>query len=225
MTGCCLRFVHGKQAEGLQCSRRSMAGYVALREKRVKPDQFMDLVRRRRAVFPPVYTDAPIEAAWIADLLEAANWAPTHRRTEPWRFHVFRGDGRQKLADFMAGAYTRITAPEKFSEATREKFRLNALRSDTVIAIVLRRDPQERIPEWEEVASLAAAVQNLWLCATAYGLGGYWSTPGLIREVGPWLGLPEGERCVGLFYLGHYDMPEMPGQRGPVAEKVTWHTD
>lgn len=190
----------------------------------MEPQTLHDLIRKRRAIFPPVFTDQPIPEEVIAELLEAANWAPTHRRTEPWRFHVFRGGARERLATFIAEAYTRITDPGKFSETTREKMRGNVLRSDTVILLILHRDPQERIPEWEEVAALGAAVQNLWLSATAHGLGGYWSTPGLIREIGAWLGLPEGEKCMGLFYLGHYAMPELPGQRNPVAEKTVWHT-
>jgi nitroreductase len=182
-----------------------------------------DLIRRRRAIFPPVFTDQPISEEVIRDLLEAANWAPTHRRTEPWRFQVFRGPARERLAAFMADTYTRLTDPAKFSDTARDKMRNNVLRSDTVILLILQRDPQERIPEWEEVAALGAAVQNLWLSATAHGLGGYWSSPGLIREIGPWLMLPEGQRCLGIFYLGHYEMPEIPGQRNPVEEKTVWH--
>jgi nitroreductase len=184
---------------------------------------FHAVIRRRRAIFPPVFTDQPISEEVIRGLLEAANWAPTHRRTEPWRFQVFRGPARERLATFMADTYTRLTDPAKFSETTREKMRNNVLRSDTIILLILQRDPQERIPEWEEVAALGAAVQNLWLSATAHGLGGYWSTPGLIREIGPWLSLPEGQRCLGIFYLGHYEMPENPGQRNPVEEKTVWH--
>ena len=41
----------------------------------------------------------------------------------------------------------------------------------------MQRDPGERIPEWEELASVACAVQNMWLSATSYGIGAYWSSP------------------------------------------------
>lgn len=30
-------------------------------------------------------------------MLEAANWAPTHGRTEPWRFVVLSPDGLQEM--------------------------------------------------------------------------------------------------------------------------------
>ncbi len=32
-------------------------------------------------------------------MLEAANWAPTHGRTEPWRYTVLGQEGMQAFAD------------------------------------------------------------------------------------------------------------------------------
>ena len=48
-----------------------------------------DIIKKRRSVFPAQYSDEPIAQADIEKVLEAANWAPTHRYTEPWRFKVF----------------------------------------------------------------------------------------------------------------------------------------
>ena len=102
------------------------------------------------------------------------------------------------------------------------KTRNNPLRASAVIAIIMQRDPDERIPEWEEIASVAAAVQNMWLTCTAHGIGAYWSTPQAILQGTGFLGLGEGERCLGLFYMGHYDREEIPGKRGSIEEKVEW---
>ncbi|MCF8238695.1 MAG: nitroreductase [Saprospiraceae bacterium] len=184
-----------------------------------------NLIARRRSVFPPVFTDQPIEKEIIVQLLENANWAPNHRRTEPWRFQVFRGQALLRLADFMAKAYRDKATETSYSETKELKTRKNILRSDTVIVIILQHDPEEKVPEWEEIAAVAAAVQNLWLSTTAYGLGGYWSTPSTLPALTDWLDLPEGQRCMGIFYLGHYEMPQIPGQRGPVAEKIKWVED
>ncbi len=181
-----------------------------------------ELIASRRSIFPPVFTEQPVDRAILVQLLENANWAPNHRKTEPWRFQVFRGDARQRLAEFMARAYREQTPEASFSEAREQKVRKNILKSDTVILIILQRDLQERVPEWEEVAALAAAVQNLWLTATAYGLGGYWSTPSTLPALTDWLELDPGQRCLGLFYLGYHEMPSLPGERGPSAEKVVW---
>lgn len=86
----------------------------------------------------------------------------------------------------------------------------------------MQRDPAERVPEWEEVAAVACAVQNLWLSCTAYGIGGYWSTPHSIIEAREFLELADGERCLGLFYLGYHQMPDLPGRRIPITQKITW---
>ena len=47
-----------------------------------------NLIRNRRSVFPDQYNDRPIARETLERLLEAANWAPTHKKTEPWRFRV-----------------------------------------------------------------------------------------------------------------------------------------
>lgn len=183
-----------------------------------------DLIRRRRAIFPKTYIPGkPVERALIEQLLENANWAPTHRLTEPWRFKVFHSEAsRQKLSAYLVDFYLKNTAPEQFSEEKMKKSGENPLLAGAVIAIVMQRDPEERIPEFEEVASVAMAVENMWLTCTALGLGCYWSTPRAALEVGAFLDLQPGERCLGLFYLGWHEMPELPGKRKPVVEKTVW---
>jgi hypothetical protein len=41
-------------------------------------------------------------------------------------------------------------------------------------------------------------------------------------EANEFLDLQPGQRCLGLFYLGWHEMPELAGKRKPVAEKVVW---
>ncbi|HRJ16135.1 MAG TPA: nitroreductase family protein, partial [Saprospiraceae bacterium] len=55
-----------------------------------------DIIRRRRSVYPKMYADRPLSEDIIREVLENANWAPTHRLTEPWRFRVFRGDALRR---------------------------------------------------------------------------------------------------------------------------------
>lgn len=182
------------------------------------------LIRRRRSVFPPTYIPGkPVERALIEQLLENANWAPTHRLTEPWRFKVFHSEeSRQRLSAYLSDFYLKNTAPESFSEEKMKKSGENPLRAGAVIAIVMQRDPEERIPEFEEIASVAMAVQNVWLTCAAEGLGCYWSTPRAALEANTFLELLPGERCLGFFYLAWHEMPDTPGKRRAVAEKTTW---
>ncbi len=186
---------------------------------------FTSLMRSRASIFPPMYTDAEVDEEIIREMLENANWAPNHKKTEPWRFKVFRGAARQRLADFMSSWYKDNTPAESFSDRKFKKLSTNPLRANTIIAIVLHRDPDERLPEWEEVAAVACAVQNMWLTSTAHGLGGYWSSPGLIRHMDAFLGLAANERCLGLFYVAHHQAPEIQRERGSIDDKVEWLTE
>ncbi len=187
-------------------------------------DSISGLIRRRRSVFPPTYVSGKtIERDLIEQLLENANWAPTHRLTEPWRFRVFHSaESRQRLGDYLSDFYRRHTPPEQFSQVKMEKAAANPLLSGAVIAIVMQRDPAGSIPEFEEIASVAMAVQNMWLSCAALGLGCYWSTPRAALEADVFLELKPGERCLGFFYMGWSDMPAPEGKRSPVADKTVW---
>jgi len=40
----------------------------------------LEIIRNRRSIFPAQYNDTPITREAIETILEAANWAPTHRK-------------------------------------------------------------------------------------------------------------------------------------------------
>ncbi|MCB0563315.1 MAG: nitroreductase [Phaeodactylibacter sp.] len=191
----------------------------------ITAEQANELIRQRRAVFPNTYTNEPIPDEIVKEILENANWAPTHKLTEPWRFKVFRDKALLRLGQYLAQWYKEHTSPEQFLERKYNKSLTNPQRSSCVIAICMQRDPQERVPEWEELAAVASAVQNMWLSCTAYGIGCYWSSPRSILEANEFLDLKEGERCLGLFYMGYHDMPAIAGKREPIENKVTWITE
>lgn len=179
-----------------------------------------DLIKNRRAVFPAQYNDKPIERSQIEQILEAANWAPTHKKTEPWRFKVVTGKAKAELGDFLAKKYEETESKPKSFKIN--KLKENPRRSAAVIAICMQRDPQESLPEWEEIAATAMAVQNMWLGCAELGIGCYWSSPGLIKYAGEFFGLAEGERCLGFFYMGNYSEQIPESSRGPIAEKTVW---
>lgn len=179
------------------------------------------IIRTRRSIFPPEYIDKEIPRDVIEAILENANFAPTHRLTQPWRFTIFRGEGLKKLADFLGETYRSQTTPESFSEAKYEGTRNKVLKSSCVIAINMALHP-EKVPEWEELAAVASAVQNMWLTATALDVGAYWSTPGNLTALEHFLHLEPNQKCVGLFFMGYYQAKEKPAVRKPIDEKLTW---
>ena len=180
-----------------------------------------DLIRRRRAIFPKTYIPGKeIARETIEQVLENANWAPTHKRSQPWRFKVFHSENsRTRLGDYLVG-FNEKNGKDPLTPEKRNKIRENPLRAGCVIALCIHPDPT--LPEWEEVAALACAVQNMWLTCASLGIGAYWSSPRAALEAREFLGLAETEKCFGLFYMGWHEMPEIPGMRSPVAEKTSF---
>lgn len=189
------------------------------------PAQFDALIRARRSIQPvQLEPGRRIPDDVIHQLLENANWAPTHKRTEPWRFVVFADEGRRRLAEFQAALY-RQQAGEFVDEKKYQKLLHNPLLASHIIAIGMKR--HHVLPEVEEIEAVACAVQNLHLSAVAHGLGGYWGSGGItyVEEAKPFFGLGPEDKLLGFFYLGY--VQQQPGRnlRKPIDEKVTWVTE
>lgn len=183
-----------------------------------------DVIRNRRTVKPKGYDDRELDEAVIHEILENASWAPTHGMTEPWRFTVFVGDARQKLADFLAATYKEITPADSFKPNKYEGMSRNAMLARAVIVVGMKRQESQKITELDEIMAVACAVQNMHLTAAAHGLGGFWSTnvAAVSEQMRDFVGLGHNDRALGLFYLG-YPKGDFPiGNRQPIAEKVRW---
>lgn len=179
-----------------------------------------DLIKRRRSIFPPQFLDKPIAKADLERLLEAANWAPNHNKTEPWRFKVLQGKSKSRLGEFLSKKYQEVVDRPK--QIKIKKLRTYPELSTAVIAICMQRDPNESVPEWEEIAAVSMAVQNMWLCCAEMGIGCFWSSPGLIKFMDEFFDLAEGEQCLGFLYMGYFEGEIPEGSRKPISDKVVW---
>ncbi len=187
-----------------------------------------DLIRARRSLKPAdMDAERPLPEALLLRVLENGTWAPTHGMTEPWKFHVFTGAGRQRLGEAMVAIYPQVTAPEAVRADKLEKLGRNPLLAPVVVACCVERRGGDKIPLLEEIQAVACALQNIMLSATAAGLGSFWSSPPLLgsREFGAWLGQGPEDRCIGLLYLGWPRPGRVPVTvpRRPLAEKMVFH--
>ena len=184
-----------------------------------------ELIHRRRSIFPPMFTGERIDDEVIKKILANANQAPSHKKTNPWRFHVITGEGLQKLADFFQTTYKSHISSEEFKEMKYKKLGTNPLKASHVIAIGAKLSPESGLPEWEEIAAVAASIQNLYLSVTASSLGGYWSSPVLmIKHIDQFIDLDENERCLGFFYIGvPQEALDLDVDKGDVSEKIKWY--
>jgi nitroreductase len=184
-----------------------------------------NIIQNRRSIFPKSYDPTrEIPKEVILQILENANAAPSHRLTEPFRFEVFQGESRQKMTDFMLKEYLENTPLEAQSENKKKKIQENPLLSPVVIVIKMKRHA-DLVAEWEEIAAVAMAVQNMWLTCTALGIGSYWSTPNsMVANAGKFIVLADDEQCLGLFYMGYpkTDTAFPAPKRTPIEDKILW---
>jgi nitroreductase len=187
-------------------------------------DQLNQLIRNRRSTFPKQYAEGKkVDDAIVEQVLENATWAPSHGNIQPWKFVVFTGEGLKKLAHFQSELY-KETTPDNFKETTYNNLKETPLKASHVIAICMKRDPNKKFPEVEEVSAVACAVQNMYLTITAYGLGGYWTTSGITyrEKAKEFFGLGDDDKLMGFFYIGEIAVPSPEKTRAASGEKIEW---
>lgn len=181
-------------------------------------EELFQIIKSRRSVMPSQYSEEEIPGEELELILESANWAPTHKKTEPWRFKVLSGNAKKRLAEFLVEKYRETTLPEAQSE--RKVFGMieKCLKSDKIILICMKTS--NLLPEWEELAATAMAVQNMWLMCNSLNIGSYWSSPNSISKMNEFIDLEGNENCYGIFYMGKFSGSKPEGSRKPVEDKI-----
>jgi nitroreductase len=152
--------------------------------------------RRTHKAFGP----EPVPQETLLELFELATLAPNHHLTQPWRFRVL---GPESLALL------------KEAGGPSEHEKLDRAPTLVVASAALSGD---LIQDEEDVCATAAAIMLVLLGATERGLASYWRTPGILRtERGrAAVGLPRGERLLGLLHFGPPAREPAPREREPV---------
>lgn len=183
------------------------------------------IIASRRSVKPTSMNGQKIADETVQQLLQMADWAPTHGYTEPWYFVVYGGDKVQQFCNDHAELYKQFTPAEKFNPGSYDKLKTQGDLASHVVAICMKRGSKPGIPVVEEVAAVACAVQNMWLSATSQGIAAYWGSGGMTFHpaMQDYLGLGDEDQVLGFFYLGYTNEPVQPGKRlKPLSEKVKW---
>ena len=190
---------------------------------------FAAISNRRSSGLSRLSTDL-VDRRLIEHMLEAANWAPSHGDTEPWRFTVFSGNGREALAELFDNAH-RDRQNGQLSLDVKDGHRKRVYAAPVWISIGMSPARRENgsllMTEEEEIIAVACAVQNLHLMASTLGLAGMWHSKG--SSVDPFvargLGLEPPDRLLGFFMCGKPASDPPQGIRRPMSEKVTWVED
>jgi nitroreductase len=191
---------------------------------------FIDLIQQRRSWKPAAMdADREVPRHLIETLLTAAQAAPTHGLTQPWRFRIFTGASRAALAESLPLVYDQVTPADEVRPEKRAKLKLVPLQVPVVISIGVATLPGGKISEREEICAVACAVQNMHLAATALGLAAMWSSPPLCSTPVGSAALGHGphELSLGFFYVGWprpgASAPAMPPREPMTPPRVVWN--
>lgn len=179
----------------------------------------------------------PVDPATLHHPLEAAHRAPSVGLMQPWRFvritdPVLRGNIHALVEQ------ERIRTAEALGERSDEFMRLKVegiLECGELLVAALMDRREEHIfgrrtlPEMD-LASVACAIQNMWLAARAENLGLGWVSmfdPAILARL---LAMPEGAKPVAILCLGHVEafysapMLELEGwTRGRPLQDLVFH--
>jgi nitroreductase len=165
------------------------------------PLSFDAAVRSRRT--HKVFGPEAVPATTLAELFDLARWAPNHHLTQPWRFRVV---GPRAL--------------EALKAATDDGGRKLDRAPTLIVATAVRNaDP---VADEEDMCAAACACFIVLTAAHARGLAGYWRTPAVLRTAAGLdaVGVPAGERVLGLLHLGPPARAAEPPERLPPADFV-----
>ena len=145
----------------------------------------------------------------LSRLLNAAHRAPSVGLMQPWRFiRITRAELRTAIAA-LAGEERQRTA-QALGERSAEFMRLKVegIEDCAELLVAALMDGREQhifgrrtLPEMD-LASLACAIQNLWLAARAEGLGMGWVSLFDPAALAALLGMPDGAKPVAILCLG-----------------------
>lgn len=171
-----------------------------------------------------------IAPATLARLLAAAHHAPSVGLMQPWRFiRITDGAIRRQIHDLVqaeridtAQAIGEYENTARMAEFMRLKVEGILQCSELLVATLCdRRDKhifgRRTLPEMD-IASVACAIQNLWLTARAEGLGMGWVSMFDPVKLGELLNIPADAKPVAVLCLGHVEA----FYAGPMLAEQHW---
>ena len=171
------------------------------------------------------FSSEPLPEDLLMRLLTAAHLAPSVGLMQPWRFiHIRDRRLRERVHALVDEERARTAAAlgERAEEFMRLK--VEGIRECAeVLVVALTHDREQYIfgrrtmPEMD-LASVACAIQNLWLVARAEGVGMGWVSLFDPESLAQLLGMPAGSRPVAVLCLGR--VPEF--YRRPMLEDTEW---
>lgn len=167
----------------------------------------------------------PLPEGLLQRLISAACMAPSVGYMQPWRFLHIRDRNLRKRIHVLVESERQNTA-EALGERGEAflKLKVEGILDCAEVLVVTLRDGREShifgrrtMPEMD-LASVACAIQNMWLLARAEGIGIGWVSLFEPRALAHLLGMPDDARPVAVLCIGHPSefLPQ------PMLEREGW---
>ncbi len=182
-----------------------------------------DAILNRRSHFVKEFTGQNLPGDFVEDLVKKSLQVPNHKLTHPWRFGIFGGESKNGLCTVMEDYYMKNTATEDFRQEKLDKIRLYKNQISHIVSIGYV--PSGRVPEWEELASTAMVVQNMYLLLSAHPhFAGYWTTGNGTgsNTMKKCTGLPENGVQLGFLFLGYVENKRTRTSEHDLSGVVSW---
>lgn len=159
-----------------------------------------EAIRSRRTTHS--FTREPVSNEVLERALQAANHAPCHKLTFPWRFTLVGPETRERLAELaveLKSASRKLTDEE--IGKIREKILLPAR---LVVAGQVRSENSDQ--SREDYAACACAIQNMMVSLAAEDTASKWSTGSITRHPETYRLVdadPVLEELIGFIWVGH----------------------
>ncbi|MCO5234139.1 MAG: nitroreductase [Chitinophagales bacterium] len=184
------------------------------------------IIKKRRTTSPDHFNGKPVDKQIVQEILDAANWAPNHKTTEPWRLFIFEPNKVKNFGKLHAQLYKEHTPENNFLEKKYQKLLHRADKASHVIVVGMSRSNVPGLPEQEEVAAVACAIQNMLLVATSHNVACFWGTGGMCYHPSfkYAFGLEDKDLMLGFIFLGKTDNDDLEdGKRhSSIGEKIKW---
>lgn len=186
--------------------------------------EVLEAIKTRRSIGK--VKDQMVPKELIEKVIEAGIWAPNRYLTEPWRFFVISGEGRDRLAKVMEDIVIQSGIDIESEEGKKklEKERNKPFRAPVIIAVAAEVTENRRALRLEEIGAVYAAIENMLLAAHGLGLAAYWKTGNACYapKMKEFFGLKGKDEVLAFIYLGYADMEKNPPHKRPASELTKW---
>lgn len=177
-----------------------------------------EIIKGRRSI--QLYENKEVDVALLKELLETAIWVPNHKMTQPWRFVIVHGKGKEKIAELNKRLSAKGTTEEE-KKRSGEKAYQKMIDVPMYLMVLMEESPDLKLRQ-EDYAATSCLIQNFSLLAWEQGIGMIWKTGPMttteaFRSI---IGAQNGEKVVGMLQIGYPAKVAKPRPRVDIQNRI-----